>query len=146
MNQMRMTADDIPIGVPLDLGAYSVSREEIVSFAHQWDPMPIHIDDVFARASQFGDLIGSGLHSIAIFQRLCVERLYRDWAVVAGRAIRNVELVSPLRPGATLRGAARVDSVTPDSPTRSLVSVTGSISDGSLTLMTIDVECLVERR
>ncbi|MET0455031.1 MAG: MaoC/PaaZ C-terminal domain-containing protein [Mycobacterium sp.] len=141
-----LRAEDLPVGRLLELGEYTVAREEIVAFATQWDPQPFHIDEEFARHTRFGDLIGSGLHTIAIFQRLCVLRLYRDWAVIAGRAVRDVELTRPLRPDTTVQATVQIESVTPDSPTRSLVRKKGAVLHGDVVLMTIDVESYVLRR
>ena len=50
----------------------SMSHEEIVDFASRWDPQPFHVDDEWARDGVFGEVIASGVHSFAIFQRLAV--------------------------------------------------------------------------
>ncbi len=50
-------------------GAYHVSREEMVGFARQWDPLPIHLEAPPGE-SPFADVIASGLLSLAVFQRL----------------------------------------------------------------------------
>ena len=41
------------------------SDREIVDFARRYDPQPFHIDPAAARASHFGGLIASGIHSLA---------------------------------------------------------------------------------
>ncbi|MGE0216135.1 MaoC/PaaZ C-terminal domain-containing protein [Mycolicibacterium sp.] len=146
MTDTRLRAEDLPVGRVLVVGDYTVSRAEIVAFARQWDPQPVHLDEEFARGTRFGDLIGSGLHTLAIFQRLCALNVYRDWAVIAGRTIRDVQLLRPLRPDSTVRVSLRIDAVTPDSPARALVRKTGTVCHGDTVLMTIDVESYVERR
>jgi acyl dehydratase len=142
----RLRAEDLPIGEVVELGTWTVTREEIIGFATQWDPQPFHIDPDFARATTFGDVIGSGLHTMAIFQRLAVLNLYRHWAVIAGRALRNVQLTAPLRPDTTVRATVRVDSVTPHRADRSLVRKTGKVTHEDAVLMTLEVESYVLRR
>lgn len=142
----RLRAEDLPLGAVIDLGTHTVTRDEIIAFAEQWDPQPFHLDADFARATVFGDIIGSGLHSLAIYQRLAVRAAYRHWAIVAGRAIRDVSLTSPLRPDATVRATVVVDSVTPHSAERALVSKTGRLLDGDRVLMTVVVDAYVLRR
>lgn len=124
-------AEDIEIGVPIELGTHYVSPEEIVSFASQWDPQSFHIDDEAGENSPFGGLIGSGLHSMCIFQRLAVLRRYQHWAVIAGRAMRDVQLTSPLRPGATVHAVAVALKVDLSRPDRALCTSRGSLYDGA---------------
>lgn len=142
----RTRAEDLPVGQTIELGSHAVTRDEITAFALQWDPQPFHVDPEAAQASVFGDIIGSGLHTMAIYQRLAVLGAYRHWAIVAGRAIRDVSLTSPLRPDTTVHATVTVDSVEPHTADRSLVSKTGRILHGELILMTLHVDAYVLRR
>jgi len=45
---------------------HTVTREEIVSFARQYDPQPFHLDDVEDEHSVFDGLVASGWHTVAI--------------------------------------------------------------------------------
>ena len=49
-------AEDLTVGDWMDLGPVEVSRDEIIRFARQFDPLPIHIDGT---ESPFGDVIAS---------------------------------------------------------------------------------------
>jgi acyl dehydratase len=51
-------------------GTYSVSRDEIITFARQWDPHPFHLDDEATARSVFGGLTAAGVHTIAIENRM----------------------------------------------------------------------------
>ncbi len=140
-----LRAESLPVGRTLELGTHHVTREEIIDFASQWDPQPFHVDAEAARATVFRDVIGSGLHTMAIFQRLAVLGAYRHWAIVAGRAIRDVSLTSPLRPDTTVRATVTVDSVQPHTEERALVSKTGRVLHGDEVLMTLHVDAYVLR-
>ncbi|MFC5676006.1 MaoC/PaaZ C-terminal domain-containing protein [Aeromicrobium endophyticum] len=146
MTYERVYAEDVPVRTEIELGEHRVTRGEIIAFARQWDPQPFHVDEEFARGTVFGDLIGSGLHTMAIFQRLAVTRLYRHWAIIAGRAINDVRMTRPLRPDTTVRATVWVDSVEPDSPSRSLMRKTGTVWHGDHVMMTIGVESYIARR
>ena len=141
-----MRAEDLSIGQIIDLGEHRVSREEIVDFASKWDPQPFHLDADFAATTRFGELIGSGLHTMAIYQRLAVLGAYRHWAIIAGRRIREVGFTKPLRPGTTVRATVVVDTVTPESADRSLVRKTGRVLQGDHVLMTLKIDVYVLRR
>ena len=142
----RLRAEDLPVGEVIDLGEHAVTREAVIDFASQWDPQAFHVDPDFAAGTVFGDVIGSGLHTLAIYQRLAVLGAYSRWAVVAGRAIRGVSLTSPLRPATTVRATVRIDSVTPTTPERSLVAKTGRVLHEDVVLMTLEVDSYVLRR
>ena len=141
----RLTAEQLPVGELIDLGSYHVTRDEIVEFASRWDPQPFHVDEEAARSTIFGDVIGSGLHTMAIFQRLAVLGAYRRWAIVAGRAIRDVSLTGPLRPEATVRATVTIESVIPRSDERALVTKRGQVLHGDQVLMTLLVDAYVLR-
>jgi len=49
---------------------YSFRRDEVIAFARQWDPLPVHMDDEAARAAGFEGITASGTHMLAVKQRL----------------------------------------------------------------------------
>lgn len=97
--------DDLPLGEVLDLGTHTVQDGEIVDFASRWDPLAIHTDAEIAAGGPFGGLIASGIHTAAILQRLAVSSHYSRWAIVAGREIRSMRMLRPVRTGDTLAGS-----------------------------------------
>jgi acyl dehydratase len=62
--------EDFQVGDIFDLGSTTVTEEEIIRFARQFDPQPFHTDPVLARDSIFGGLVASGWHTTAMFMRL----------------------------------------------------------------------------
>jgi acyl dehydratase len=59
--------DELQIGSRSAAGPYLLSRDEIIRFATQYDPIPRHIDEQAAARSVFGGLTASGSHTFAIF-------------------------------------------------------------------------------
>ena len=53
-------AEDYRPGEVFDLGSHQITEAEILEFARQYDPQPIHTDKAFAERSPFGGLISSG--------------------------------------------------------------------------------------
>lgn len=143
----RLHAEDLVIGETVELGTYTASAEEIIAFATQWDPQDFHTDPTIAADGFFGEVIGSGIHSLAIYQRLAVLGAYRHWAVVAGRRIRSVELTAPLRPGTTVSADLTVESVEHTRPGRALVVTRGRLlTEDGATMLACIVESYVRRR
>lgn len=141
----RQRADAIVVGTTYELGSYDVTEDEIIEFASRWDPQDFHVDRAAAAAGHFGEVIASGVHTLAIFQRLAVESVFRKWAVIGGRRLSQIEFLSPVRPGTTLVGVLRIHDIEPESPTRSLVTAVGTLSTNGDVVFTIAVEIYLAR-
>ena len=58
--------EDVELDVEIELGRHVPSKEEIVSFATQWDPQSFHIDEEAGRQSVMGGLSASSCHTYSI--------------------------------------------------------------------------------
>ncbi|AUH67949.1 MULTISPECIES: MaoC/PaaZ C-terminal domain-containing protein [Gordonia] len=114
---------DIEVGRVYRLGEYTLTADDLVDFAQRWDPQGFHVDEDIAASSPYGGLIASGVQSFAIMQRLSVLAVYDHWAVIAGKEIRDVAFLRPVRPGDVLTGTLTVTGVTFDDRDRALVEV-----------------------
>ena len=107
-------ADSIVAGTSYD-GFLPRHRERDHRIPSRWDPQDFHIDRAAAADGHFGEVIASGVHTLAIFQRLAVDAVYRDWAVIGGRRLSDIEFLGPVRPGTTLIGTLRIEKNAADS-------------------------------
>jgi acyl dehydratase len=126
---MSLFADDLAPGQVLPFGHHTLSEEEIVAFARQWDPISIHTDPDAARARGLDGVIASGLHTLGVYQRFVVEAL---WSQVAGGVGRSFQIRfrRPVRPGATLTGHATITSVVPRTERGdAVVAIDGELRD-----------------
>lgn len=73
--QRSWTFDNIVEGAVIELGSKTVTAEEIIEFATEFDPQPMHLDEEAGRASLLGGLAASGWHSCAMFMRLFCDGL-----------------------------------------------------------------------
>ena len=94
--------EDFSVGQSLELGGYTVTREEILAFARQFDPQPFHTDEERAKTSLYGGLIASGWHTAAIFMRLLVDGLLNETASMGSPGVDELRWLLPVRPGDTL--------------------------------------------
>jgi len=58
----------------------TLTRDEIVAFAREYDPQPFHTDEEAAKASVYGGLIASGWQTVAIMMRLLWDTFLKDTA------------------------------------------------------------------
>lgn len=94
--------EDFEEGQVRDLGTFTLTRDEIVEFAEQFDPQPIHVDEAAAEASVFGGLIASGWHTASACMRLIVESILADAASMGALGVDELRWKAPVRPGDTI--------------------------------------------
>ena len=97
------TFEDFPAGMAQTLGPLTVSKDDIVAFAREYDAQPFHVDEIAARDSFIGTLIASGWHSCSLNMRLVADGLLLDSSAMGAPGIEEVKWVKPVRPGDTLR-------------------------------------------
>ena len=100
--------DDYLPGATYDCGSVSVSEDEIISFARQFDPQPFHVDPGAAARGPFGGLIASGWHTAALVMRQLVEHYLPEEASLGSPGLDAMRWPDPVRPGDTLRVRASV--------------------------------------
>jgi len=108
-----MYFDDLPKGYTFETGTRTLSEEDIIAFARQWDPQTFHTDPEAARASPYGGLIASGFHSLLTAFNLILEANVWNEASMGSPGIDSLRWIRPVRPGDTLRVQIEVTSSTP---------------------------------
>src|SRR4029078_10303742 len=103
--------EDVAVGTIMRWGRYGATKEEIVEYARQFDPQPFHLDEEAAKASLFGGLAASGLHTAALTMRLLVERGPPADGLVG--AVLQLTWPRPARPGDVLRVFSEVAEIVP---------------------------------
>lgn len=117
--------EDIDVGSVVDAGSYKLSREEVLSFARQWDPQPFHIDEQGAAHSIYGGIISSGWQTGAIAQRLLVTGFLNGVASLGSPGIEALRWRKPVYPGDELSLRLRVvgKDASPKFPDRGSIDV-----------------------
>ena len=105
--------DDLAPGQAYPLGRRTLSRDEIVAFARDWDPQPFHLDEAGGEASIYGGLIASGWHTVCVFMRLFADGLLSRAAALGSPGVDEVRWLRPVRPGDTLEARIEILEVTP---------------------------------
>ncbi len=93
--------EDLVDGKRLRCTAVKMTKEDILSFAEEFDPQPFHISEELAKASMFKGLIASSLHTLSACTRVVVDAL-EDVAILSGVGMDEVKMKNPVRPGDAL--------------------------------------------
>jgi acyl dehydratase len=91
--------EDFVVGSVAEFGPRRVTREEIIAFAAEFDPQPMHMDEERARATMLGGLAASGWHTCAIGMRLIVDGFMGNSVSIGSPGIDQVRWFKPVRPG-----------------------------------------------
>ncbi len=100
--------EDYVVGATYVCGSFTVSEEEIIAFASQYDPQTMHIDRDLASKGPFGEVIASGWHTVACAMRLLVTN-FLPHNGLAAPGIDELRWPRPVRPGDTLTLHATVE-------------------------------------
>jgi acyl dehydratase len=100
--------EDFPVGTVISFGSYHLSKEEVIAYAREWDPQPMHLDEAAAKRSVLGGLAASGWQTSAIVVRLSVEAYANKSAAMASNSMEEAKWLKPVYVGETLTGRATV--------------------------------------
>ena len=93
---------EIKAGMVFTAGRRSLSEQEIIEFARQYDPQWFHTDLARATASRWQGLIASGWHTCAIAMQLLVTHVLATSESIGSPGLEQVKWPNPLRPGETV--------------------------------------------
>lgn len=100
--QPALFFEDFIPGHTATYGPVAVTAEDIVSFARQWDPQPMHLDGVAPGDTRSGGLCASGWHSCCLLMRIICDGFLLDTASMGGPGVEEVRWLLPVRPGDVL--------------------------------------------
>jgi acyl dehydratase len=95
--------EDFQPGAVAVYGPRLVTREEVVAFAAEFDPQPMHLDEAAASATLLGGLAASGWHSCCLLMRMIADGYLLDAASMGSPGLEEVRWLKPLRPGTHIR-------------------------------------------
>jgi len=146
---MPLTFEDFQPGLFATLGPRHVTRAEIIAFASEFDPQPMHLDEEAARQSMAGGLSGSGWHMCALAMRMQVDGFIKGSASLGGLGVDEVKWWAPLRPGDDLTLKINVEEarVSKSRPDCGIVKIRADMFNASGTqLMSVVSNGLFRRR
>lgn len=94
--------DDLAVGDTWTGPPIAVTEADVLRFAGEYDPQPMHVDTEAAKAGRFGGIIASGWHVAALtMQDFVATKPFGDVPML-GIGIDQLQWLKPVRPGDTL--------------------------------------------
>ena len=98
----RLWWEDFEAGSVREFGGHTLTREEIVRFAAEFDPQPFHLDEEIAKQSLFGALAASGWHTCSLVMRMMCDAYLLDAASLGSPGLDTLRWLKPVYPGDVL--------------------------------------------
>jgi len=105
--------DDLKLGMRFTSGEATITKDDILRFAAEFDPQPFHLDEVAAENTAFKGLAASGWHTAAVAMRLAVQVRPFGPHPLLGAGVDDLRWFKPVRPGDTLRVEGEVVELVP---------------------------------
>lgn len=113
MQEDRLHYEDFTDGRRFELGPCTVTAEEIIAFAGEFDPQPMHLSEEAGRASILGGLSASGWHTSSLFMRMMIDSYVLRSASEGAPGIDVMQWRKPVLAGDTLAGHSTVEASRP---------------------------------
>lgn len=145
----KLYFEDFQPGAVNEYGPRLVTREEIVAFAAEFDPQPMHLDEHAARSSMLGGLAASGWHTCCLMMRLAADGFILNSSSMGAPGIDEARWLAPLRPGRRIRLRTTVldTRVSSSRPEMGFVKLLFEVIDDTDTLLlTLTSSAIMGRR
>ena len=117
-----MYFEDIKLGMTMEVAPVVIGKEKMMDFARTYDPLPLHTDEEYARASVFGALIAPGVMSFMSVWAKFLELDFFGNELLAGKSTK-IEWVRPVYADDVLTGRAKITNLVKRNAKNGLVEI-----------------------
>lgn len=100
--------EDMEPGREFPLGPLTVTVEDIIAYASEFDPQPMHLDEEAGKASLLGGMAASGWHNCAMLMAMMARSYILRSAAEGAPGVDFVKWKKPVLAGDTLSGQTTV--------------------------------------
>ena len=141
-----MYFDDLKIGMTVDTAPAVIEKEKMIAFARDYDNIPLHTDEAYAKTTPFGQLIAPGVMSFMSVWNKYLEVDFFGDALLAGKSTK-IEWLKPVYANDVLTGKATITNLVRRSARNGLVEITVEAYNQHNELVLTDVtEAIVKCR
>lgn len=142
----NMYFDDMKLGMAVDTAPAEIEKEKMIAFARDYDNIPLHTDEEYAKTTPFGKLIAPGVMSFMSVWAKYLEVYFFGEELLAGKSTK-IEWLKPVYAEDVLTGKARITNLVKRSRKNGLVEVSIDVYNQKGELVLKDVtEAIVKCR
>ena len=117
-----MIFDDLRIGMTVELAPAVIDKEKMLDFAREYDNIPLHTDEEYAKTTPFGKLIAPGVMSFMAVWAKYLEMDFFGEELLAGKSTK-IEWLKPVFAEDVLTATAPITDLMRRNPKNGLVTV-----------------------
>ena len=133
-----MYFEEFELGFKTQIEPAVINKEDMISFANKYDPIPLHTDEEYAKSTIFGCLIAPGVMS---FMSVWAKYLENDLAgdeLLAGKSTK-IEWFKPVFANDILTSTCTVSKLTKRNEKNGIVELTFEVLNQNGELVLTDV-------
>ncbi len=141
-----MFFEDLHVGMTVETAPTVIEKEKMIAFARDYDNIPLHTDEDYAKSTPFGKLIAPGVMSFMSVWSKYLEVDFIGDDLIAGRSTK-IEWLRPVYADDVLRGKAVITDLVERNAKNGLVEISIDVHNqhGELVLKNV-TEAVVKRR
>ena len=117
-----MYFNELKIGMTVDIAPATIEKEKMLDFARDYDNIPLHTDEEYAKNTPFDRLIAPGVMSfMAVWAKYLEVDFFKE-QLLAGKSTK-IEWLKPVFAGDVLTGKATITSLTQRNEKNGVVEV-----------------------
>lgn len=133
-----MYFDEFKTGMSRDIEPVTIEKEKMLAFAKEYDNIPLHTDEEYAKKTPFGGLIAPGVMSfMAVWANYLKVDFYGE-ELIAGMSTK-MEWFKPVYAGDVLTGKAVITDLVRRNPRNGMVELTIEVYNQNGDLVIRDV-------
>ena len=117
-----MYFNELKLGMSVDIEPTTIDKQKMVDFALDYDNIPLHTDEEYAKTTPFGKLIAPGVMSFMCVWAKYLEVDFFGEELLAGKSTK-IEWIKPVFAGDVLKGKATVTRLTQRNEKNGIVEV-----------------------
>lgn len=118
-----MYYDDLILNQKITLDKVVIDKDKMLAFAKEYDNVPLHTDEEYAKATRFGQIIAPGVMTFMSVWAKYLEKDFFKEQLVAGKSTK-IEWFAPVYAGDELCATACVTNLVDRNEYNGLVEVT----------------------
>lgn len=141
-----MYLDDIKLNMEIRTEPVRIDRDKMIAFAMDYDPIPLHYDEEYAKTTRYGKVIAPGVMSfMAVWAKVTESDLFGN-ELVAGKSTK-IEWFKPVYADDVLTGKGWISRIERRNPYNGIAELTLEVynQNGELVLTNV-TESVVKYR
>ena len=90
-----MYFENLKLGMTVEIAPTVIEKEKILAFAREYDPIPLHTDEEYAKNTPFGTIIAPGVMSFMSVWAKYLEVSFFEDSLIAGQSTK-IEWLKPV--------------------------------------------------